>query len=200
MSSYYLHTRTESAELPYSFQCEQCGQESGTRRVTVTGEAEEKNFRKQLNDAEEDRLHEKAHADLVVKVSEIYKSVTEKQIIPTDFSDKCPHCQKPQSWALAGLKKKMFENPIVCLAVGAFFAVLALLGRNFADMDYVTTPIIIGIFAAGVVAALGTLLWNIIKIQSKVKKTTLSLQKRLPVIQWEAVRHLLNEANQNGNK
>lgn len=200
MSSYYLHTRTESVELPYSFQCEQCGQESGTRRVTVTGEAEEKNFRKQLNDAEEDRLHEKAHADLVVKVSEIYKSVTEKQIIPTDFSDKCPHCQKPQSWALAGLKKKMFENPIVCLAVGAFFAVLALLGRNFADMDYVTTPIIIGIFAAGVVAALGTLLWNIIKIQSKVKKTTLSLQKRLPVIQWEAVRHLLNEANQNGNK
>lgn len=153
-----------------------------------------------MNDAEEDRLHEKAHADLVVKVSEIYKSVTEKQIIPTDFSDKCPHCQKPQSWALAGLKKKMFENPIVCLAVGAFFAVLALLGRNFADMDYVTTPIIIGIFAAGVVAALGTLLWNIIKIQSKVKKTTLSLQKRLPVIQWEAVRHLLNEANQNGNK
>lgn len=200
MSSYYLHTRTESVELPYSFQCEQCGQESGTRRVTVTGEAEEKNFRKQLNDAEEDRLHEKAHADLVVKVSEIYKSVTEKQIIPTDFSDKCPHCQKPQSWALAGLKKKMFENPIVCLAVGAFFAVLALLGRNFADMDYVTTPIIIGIFAAGVVAALGTLLWNIIKIQSKVKKTTLSLQKRLPVIQWEAVQHLLNEANQNGNK
>ena len=200
MSSYYLHTRTESVELPYSFQCEQCGQESGTRRVTVTGEAEEKNFRKQLNDAEEDRLHEKAHADLVVKVSEIYKSVTEKQIIPTDFSDKCPHCQKPQSWALAGLKKKMFENPIVCLAVGAFFAVLALLGRNFADMDYVTTPIIIGIFAAGVVAALGTLLWNIIKIQSTVKKTTLSLQKRLPVIQWEAVRHLLNEANQNGNK
>lgn len=200
MSSYYLHTRTESVELPYSFQCEQCGQESGTRRVTVTGEAEEKNFRKQLNDAEEDRLHEKAHADLVVKVSEIYKSVTEKQIIPTDFSDKCPHCQKPQSWALAGLKKKMFENPIVCLAVGAFFAVLALLGRNFADMDYVTTPIIIGIFATGVVAALGTLLWNIIKIQSKVKKTTLSLQKRLPVIQWEAVRHLLNEANQNGNK
>lgn len=200
MSSYYLHTRTESVELPYSFQCEQCGQESGTRRVTVTGEAEEKNFRKQLNDAEEDRLHEKAHADLVVKVSEIYKSVTEKQIIPTDFSDKCPHCQKPQSWALAGLKKKMFENPIVCLAVGAFFAVLALLGRNFSDMDYVTTPIIIGIFAAGVVAALGTLLWNIIKIQSKVKKTTLSLQKRLPVIQWEAVQHLLNEANQNGNK
>ena len=200
MRSYYLHTRTESVELPYSFQCEQCGQESGTRRVTVTGEAEEKNFRKQLNDAEEDRLHEKAHADLVVKVSEIYKSVTEKQIIPTDFSDKCPHCQKPQSWALAGLKKKMFENPIVCLAVGAFFAVLALLGRNFADMDYVTTPIIIGIFAAGVVAALGTLLWNIIKIQSKVKKTTLSLQKRLPVIQWEAVQHLLNEANQNGNK
>lgn len=200
MSSYYLHTRTESVELPYSFQCEQCGQESGTRRVTVTGEAEEKNFRKQLNDAEEDRLHEKAHADLVVKVSEIYKSVTEKQIIPTEFSDKCPHCQKPQSWALAGLKKKMFENPIVCLAVGAFFAVLALLGRNFADMDYVTTPIIIGIFAAGVVAALGTLLWNIIKIQSKVKKTTLSLQKRLPVIQWEAVQHLLNEANQNGNK
>lgn len=193
MSSYYLHTRTESVELPYSFQCEQCGQDSGIRKVTVTGEGQEKNFRKQLNNEEEDRLYEKAHADLVGKVNEIYKSVTEKQIIPTDFADRCPHCQKPQSWSLTGMKSKMFENPIVCLGVGAFFAVLGLLGRNFADMEYVTIPIIIGIFAAGVVAALGTLLWNIIKIQSKVKKTALSLQKRLPVIQWEAVQKFLDE-------
>ncbi len=200
MSSYYLHTRTESAELPYSFQCEQCGQDSGVRRVTIIGEAEEKNFRKQLNNAEEDRLHEKAHINLVQKVYEIHESVTQKQIIPTDFSDKCPHCQKPQSWALAGLKKKLFENPIVCLGVGAFFGVMGLIGRNFADMDYVTIPIIIGIFAAGAVAALVTLLWNIIKIQSKVKNTSLSLQKRLPVIQWEAVQHLLDEARQNGGK
>lgn len=200
MSSYYLHTRTDSAELPYSFQCEQCGKDSGVRRVTITGEAEEKNFRKQLNDAEEDRLHERAHADLVVKVNEIYKSVTEKQVIPTDFSDKCPHCQKPQSWAVAGLKKKMFENPIVCLGVGAFFAVMGLVGRNFADMDYVTIPIILGIFGAGAAAALISLLWNIFKIQSKTKNTSLSLQKRLPVIQWEAVQQLLDEARQNGGK
>ncbi len=200
MGSYYLHTRTESVELPYSFQCEQCGQDSGVRRVTITGEAEEKNYRKQLNDAEEDRLHEKAHVNLVQKVYEIYESVTQKQIIPTDFSDKCPHCQKPQSWALAGLKKKMFENPIVCLAVGAFFGVIGLIGRNFADMEYVTIPIIIGIFGAGVVAALISLIWNIIKIQSKVKNTSLSLQKRLPVIQWEAVQYLLAEVDHNGKK
>ncbi|MDE6639228.1 MAG: hypothetical protein K2K63_01710 [Acetatifactor sp.] len=191
MGSYYVHTRTESVDLKYSYRCEQCGQESGPRKVTVTGEAEERNYRKQLNDAEEDKVREKAHKNLVKKMKEIHQSVTEKQIIPTDFPDECPHCHKPQSWAVAGLKKKMFENPIVCVCVGIFFSLAALLIRD--DVDYLTTPVIIGIAAAGVVAGLGCLLWNIIKINSKVNKTSTGMQGGLPVIDWESVQYLLDE-------
>lgn len=193
MGSYYVHTRTESAGLTYSFRCEQCGQESGPRKVTITGEGEEKNYRKQLTDAEEDRVREKAHKNLVSKVKEIHQEVTEKQIIPTDFPDECPHCHMPQSWAVAALKKKMFENPIVCICVGAFFSVLGLLARYFGDVEYVTIPVVIGIAAAGVVAAVGCLLWNIIKLNSKLKKTSTGMQGGLPVIDWESVQSLLDE-------
>ena len=194
-TSYYVHKRTESVDLAYSFRCEQCGKESGPRKVTITGEAEEKNFRKQLNDAEEDRVRENAHKNLVSKMKEIHQSVTEKQIIPTNFPDECPHCHKPQSWAVAGLKKKMFENPIVCVCVGIFFSLAALLARYVDnDMDYLTTPVIIGIAAAGVIAGLGCLLWNIIKINSKVKKTSTGMQGGLPVIEWESVQYLLDES------
>lgn len=193
MSSYYVHTRTESAGLTFSFRCEQCGQDSGPRKVTITGEAEEKNFRKQLNDDQEDKLRERAHANLVAKMKEVHQSITEKQIIPTDFPDECPHCHKPQSWAVAGLKKKMFENPIVCVAVGAFFSVIGLVAHYSGDMEYVTIPVVIGIAAAGVVAGLGCLLWNIFKINSKVKKTSTGMQGGFPVVNWESVQYLLDE-------
>lgn len=192
-NSYYVHTRTESVDLTYSFRCEQCGQESGPRKVTITGKAEERNYRKQLKDAEEDRVRENAHKDLVRKMKEIHTEVTEKQIIPTDFPDACPHCHKPQSWAVAGLKKKMFENPIVCVCVGIFFSVVGLLAHYFGDVEYITIPVAIGIAAAGVVAGLGCLLWNIMKINSKVKKTSAGMQGGLPVIEWESVQYLLNE-------
>lgn len=193
MGSYYRHTRTESVGLTYSFRCEQCGQESGPRKVTVTGEAQLSNYRKQLNDAEDNTLREKAHVNLAQKVQEIYKTVTEKQIIPTDFPDECPHCHKPQSWAVAGMKKKMFENPLVCLAVGVFFSLLGLLGHYFGDIDYLTIPVVIGIAAAGAGIGLICLLWNVIKIQSKLKKTSSGMQGGLPVIEWASVQELLNE-------
>ena len=37
MGSYYKHTRTESAKVPYSFRCEQCMKDSGTRQATIVG-------------------------------------------------------------------------------------------------------------------------------------------------------------------
>lgn len=193
MGSYYVHTRTESVGLTFSYRCEQCGQESGPRKVTITGEGREKNYRKQLNDAEEDRVREQAHADLVAKMKEIHKNVTEKQIVPTDFPDECPHCHKPQSWAVAGLKKKMFENPIVCVGVGIVFSLIGLVAHYFGDMEYITIPVVLGIAAAGVVAGLGCLLWNVIKINSKIKKTSSGMQGGFPVFDWESVQYLLDE-------
>lgn len=192
-SSYYVHTRTESAGLTFSYRCEQCGQESGPRKVTITGEAQEKNHRKQLNDAEEDRVRERAHADLVAKMKEIHSNITEKKIVPTEFPDECPHCHKPQSWAVAGLKKKMFENPIVCVGVGIFFSLIGLVAHYFGDMEYISIPVVIGFFAAGVVAGLVCLLWNIMKINAKVKKTSSGMQGGFPVFDWESVQYLLDE-------
>ncbi|MCM1191769.1 MAG: hypothetical protein NC123_05780 [Butyrivibrio sp.] len=193
MGSYYRHTRTESVGLTYSFRCEQCGQESGPRSVTITGEAEMNNYRRQLNDVEEDKLRQKAHVSLVQRVQEVYKNVTEKQVIPTDFPDECPHCHQPQSWAVSGMKKKMFETPITCLAVGVFFSLIGLGGYYWGDVDYITIPIVIGIAAAGAGIGLICLLWNIIKIQSKLKKTSSGMQRGLPVIEWASVQELLNE-------
>lgn len=192
-NSYYVHTRTESVGLTFSYRCEQCGQESGPRKVTITGEAEERNYRKQLTDAQEDKLRESAHKNLVKKIKEIHTNITEKQIIPTDFPDECPHCHKPQSWAVSGLKKKMFENPITCLVVGIIFSLIGLVAHYSGDMEYVTIPVVIGIAAAGAVAGLGCLLWNIMKINSKVKKTSAGMQGGFPVIDWESVQYLLDE-------
>ncbi|MDE5587882.1 MAG: hypothetical protein K2J60_01895, partial [Acetatifactor sp.] len=75
-----------------------------------------------------------------------------------------------------------------------FFSLAALLVRYVdKDMDYLTTPVIIGIAAAGVIAGLGCLLGNIIKINSKVNKTSTGMQGGLPVIEWESVQYLLDE-------
>lgn len=192
-NSYYVHTRTESVGLTYSFRCEQCGQESGPRKVTISAEAEERNYRKQLTDVQEDKLRERAHINLVAKMKDIHKDITEKHIVPTDIPDECPHCHKPQSWAVAALKKKMFENPLVCVAVGVVFSLIGLVAHYSGDMEYVTIPVVIGIAVAGVVAGLGCLLWNIMKINSKVKKTSAGMQGGFPVIDWESVQYLLDE-------
>lgn len=192
MGSYYRHTRTESIGLPYSFRCEQCGQESGLRRATIVGESELNNYRKQLKDAEEDKLREKARANLAQKLQKLHQTVTEKQIIPTDFSDECPHCHQPQSWALTGMKKQMYEAPITYFAVGVFFAALGLLAHYFMDLEYVTIPVAIGIVAVGAVVGLISLLRNVTKIRSKQQKTSSAMQGNWPVIEWESVQDLLN--------
>lgn len=193
MGSYYEHTRTESTTLPYSFRCEQCGQESGFRKVTVTGEAKLKNYQKQLSNDEENRLYDKAHEDLVKQLKGIRDSVTQKKIVPADFSDDCPHCHMPQSWGIAVMKKKMLETPITCFVVGIVFALLGLFVHYFGDMEYVTIPIILGIFAVGTAAAVITLVWNIVKINSKVKKTSSGMQGGFPVFDWGAVQKFLDE-------
>ncbi len=53
----------------------------------------------------------------------------------------------------------------------------------------------IAIIAAGVCFALAiaTLIFNMLRISNKKKKTSTSLQKNVPVIDWGAVSNLLNE-------
>lgn len=193
MGTYYRHTRSEKAEVPYSFQCEHCGKNSGALRAVINGpEAEDNSNFKTLNEEREEKLCRRAHENLVREMKSIHKDAVEKKIFSTDFIDKCPHCSQPQSWAVSGLKKKMFENPIVCLGVGAVISLLAVLCHYFTDMEYVTLPLAAGIFAVSVAAAVVCLLWNMAKISAKTKKTS-SGAKNLPVIEWGAVQGLLNE-------
>lgn len=193
MGTYYRHTRTEKAEVPYSFQCEHCGKESGLLTAAIVGpEATYNSNFKTLSPDREDKLCREAHGNLVRKMKEIHKDVVEKKIFSTDFNDQCPFCHQPQSWAVSGLKKKMYENPSVCLGVGTIIALIAVACHYVGDMEYMTLSVAAGIFGVGAVAALGCLVWNVIKIQQKTKKTASGVQ-RFPVIEWDAVQSLLNE-------
>ena len=147
---------------------------------------------KTLNPDREEKLCREAHDKLVRKLQETHRDAVEKKIFSTDFKDQCPFCQQPQSWAVSGLKKKMYGNPGVCLLLGGFIALIALVCHYTGDMEYVTLPMVAGIFGLGVVAALVSLVWNVIKIQQKTRKTNSGAQ-RLPVIEWDAVASLLNE-------
>ncbi len=193
MGTYYRHTRTEKANVPYSFVCEQCGKESGPLTAVIIGpEATYNSNFKTLNPDREEKLCKDAHDRLVRKLKETHRDAVEKKIFSLDFKDQCPFCQQPQSWAVSGLKKKMYGNPGVCLFLGAFLALIALVCHYSGDMEYVTLPMAAGIFGVGAVAALGCLIWNVIKIQQKTRKTNPGPQ-RFPVIEWDAVGSLLNE-------
>lgn len=190
MGTYYKHRKTESIKVPYSFRCEQCMKESGPLAATILGmEATMNSNFKNLDDKKEQKLSKMAHDNLVRAVKEAHQNATEKNIYVKAFKDECPHCHKPQSWAVSGLKNEMFSTPIVCLIVGI------ILGAGcyfFADVENSLT---IAIAAAGICFALavGILLWNMIKISSKKKQTSTAAQKNTPVIEWSAVQNILNE-------
>lgn len=200
MGSYYKHTRSESVDLTYSFRCEQCNREIGPLKVTFTGSAYRNSNFKDLSDAADEKLRQAAHKDLVKKLKGAHTDAVEKQIISVAFQDECPSCHKPQSWGVGGMKKKMFETPVTILILDVIASLFCLLARYLADGGYVksnvdvlTYPVIGGIAAAGVLIALLSLLWNVVKIGMKTKKTSSGMMRNLPVIQWEAAREFLSE-------
>lgn len=193
MGTYYRHTRSEKAEVTYSFQCEHCGKNSGSLRAVINGpEATDNSNFKTLNPDRENKLCKRAHENLVRELKEIHNDAVEKKIFSTNFRDNCPYCSQPQSWAVSGLKKKMFENPIVCLGVAAVISLIAVVGHYFTDMEYLTLSLAAGIFAVGVAVAAVCLIWNVVRINVKCKKTA-SGARNLPVIDWSEVKNLLNE-------
>ena len=190
MGSYYRHTKTESVEVPYSFRCEQCMKDSGTLKATITGmEAEMNSNFKTLNDKNQKKLDEIAHTYLVREVKEVHRNATEKNIYSKVFKDECPYCHKPQSWAISGAKDDMFGTPIVCVILGI------IIGGGCYFFSGVENNLTIALVAAGICLALaaGSLILNIIKIQNKKKQTATVVQKNVPVIEWEAVDHILGE-------
>lgn len=190
MGTYYKHRKTESIKVPYSFRCEQCMKESGPLTATISGmEATINSNFKNLDEKREQKLGKMAHENLVSAVKEAHQNATGKNIYVKAFIDECPHCHKPQSWAVSGLKNDMFSTPIVCVILGI------ILGAGcyfFADVENSLT---IAIAAAGIcfVLAIGILLLNVIKVSSKKKQTSTATQKNTPVIEWSAVQNILNE-------
>lgn len=190
MGTYYKHRRTESIDVPYSFRCEQCMKESGTLTATISGtEATlNSNFNK-LSDKQQEKLNEMAHIHLVSAVKEAYHDATEKQIYVKAFKDECPHCHKPQSWAVNGMKKELFSTPIICVILGL------IIGAGCYFFAGVENSLTIALIAAGICFAIGagSLILNLIKIGNKKKRTSGSIQKNTPVIEWGAVQNILDE-------
>lgn len=190
MGTYYKHRKTESIDVPYSFKCEQCMKDSGPLKATIKGmEAEVNSNYKELDYNRQQNLNAKAHNNLVAAVKTAHINATQKQIYDKAFKDECPHCHKPQSWAVSGLKDDMFTVPIAALIVGLIFAA----GCYFFSGVDNNLQIAIGVGGIGLAAAVVTLLWNIMKISSKKRKTATANQKMVPVIDWSAVQNLLNE-------
>lgn len=190
MGTYYKHTKIERVDVPYSFRCEQCMQDSGPLRATIAGtEAVLNTNFKGLNDKQQQKLDEMAHRNLVWAVQDAYKNTTEKQIFDKAFKDECPLCHKPQSWAVSGLKNDMFTNSIVSLIVGLIVAAGCYF---FAGVDN-AHQIAFGLFGVSVVVAVICFLINLAKVNKKKKQTSAVTQRNVPVIEWGAVQNLLNE-------
>lgn len=198
---YYKHTRVQDANIPYSFKCENCAEESGELKAHIVGN--EAVYNSNFKTIKEDRvkkLEQEAHDNLLKKINQVHKDVTEKNIYCTDFKDKCPHCGKPQSWGVSGLKKERFDTPLVIFILGIIFFVIALIGHYYDDsMEYLTLPVVFGILGVFTAAAVLVLIYNSIKISMKTKTTSASGIKHAPTIKWDKVQPLLDEANHSKN-
>lgn len=188
MGTYYKHKRTESVDVPYSFRCEQCMQDSGPLTATISAQAELNSNFKNLNEKKQEKLRETAHENLVREVREAHKNAEEKQIYCKAFKDECPHCHKPQSWAISGAKNDMFNTPIVCVILGI------IIGAGCYFFSGVENAMTIALAAFGIccVIALAVLVHNMIKISGKKKQTSTAIQQNTPVIEWRAVQNILD--------
>ena len=190
MPSYYKHKKKESIDVPYSFCCEQCMQDSGMLTATIVGSTAEINDPyRQLNSKKQQKLDEKAHAYLVSAVKEAYNNATNKKVYSTVFKDECPHCHKPQSWGLTGLKDEMYLWPSAWAIVGIILGV----GYYFFGGNNNNLP---GALLAGGVCfalAVGMYVWNMVKISNKKKQVSSASQQNEPDIIWDAVRHIIDE-------
>lgn len=193
---YYKHTRVKDTNVPYHFQCENCMKNSGDLQAHIIGaEAVYNSNFKTINDDRANKLEKEAYENLAKKVKETYKDATEKEIYSTEFKDECPHCHKPQSWGVSGLKKKRFDTPIVIFILGIIFFVIALIAYYFTDIEYLTLPIVFGILGVAVVCSIIVFIWNTLKIKKKIKETSANGTQNTPVIDWNTVQELLSEKN-----
>lgn len=189
MANHFIHKTTHSRKIPYSFQCEHCGKDSGTVLATICGnEARYDSPVNKLTEKQSKRLNQDAHDFLVDRVYRDYVNATERQIFSLAFKDACPHCQKPQSWAVSGMKNDLMTWPIALTAVG----IVAAFGTYFfTDIQSVMLSAMIG--GAFVLAAVLVWIVKLIRISLKIKMSSSVLQQNIPTIDWSAAEDLINE-------
>ena len=100
MGSYYKHTATQSVKVPYSFRCEQCLKDSGPLEAVISGSSRLNSYSKSLSDREQAKLNKMVRAALIRELRRAYQEAEEHHRYPA-FADECPHCHRPQSWAIA---------------------------------------------------------------------------------------------------
>lgn len=194
VDAWYEHKRKAHVEVPYSFQCEHCGRNSGSMRAVISAEAIENTYSKTLDERRDNKLRMEVQKRLVSELKNVYKGIVEKRIYPKEFHDECPFCHQPQSWAVSGLQKEMFQKPIGWLGACSVFGLLLLLAYfledNPSDKESFVLPIAF-FFGLGVILAGGCLIWNITQIIIKKSKTSSGV-RNYPLIEWELFRDMLN--------
>lgn len=189
MASYYKHKATKSRQVPYSFDCEHCGKNSGVLTATISGnQAEYDSPRDKLTEAQSEKLNNTALMSLKKRINTDYANATDKRIFSPAFQDECPSCHKPQSWGVAGMKNHLASTPVAIVIVG----ILVSLGAYFFT-DIKSVALSLAIAGAAVLAAVVVLICKLAGIAAKTRQTTAVLEKRLPEIDWSAAEDLLEK-------
>ena len=96
MASYYKHTQKQSVNVPYSFRCEQCHQDSGLLEAVITGSANLNTHSKVLLDREQAKLSRLSHAVLVREAQSVHREATQKnRRMPPLFMTSVPTATSP---------------------------------------------------------------------------------------------------------
>lgn len=189
MAKYYKHKTAHSRKVPYSFECEHCAKKSGTILATISGNVAEYNsLSNKLTAKQSEKLNQDAHNFLVNRMYKDYYNATENKVFALAFKDTCPHCQKPQSWAVSGMRKDLTIWPLALIIVG----IIAALGTYFSTASKnIMVSFMIGM--AFVLAAVLVFIYKMAKIHLKVKKTSSLYLKNVPSIDWSVAMDLINE-------
>lgn len=177
MAVYFKHKHTVTQNIPYYFVCEQCHQDSGTLSAEFKAEASRELMTKRpLTSDEKTQLDQDATEKLKKQVHDAMEN-TKRAEISNRFKDTCPHCGKPQSWALKGMQ----HLPCSYALIGAFLTALLCIVINALGIASFS-------FGAGLIAtlviAMIAMLVGFIQVGAKKARTKNVRQRELPKIQW----------------
>lgn len=127
MANYTEFTAQASHTIYYHFKCDHCGKDSGIQHYTFNKYASKRKSGtgKKLTPEEQEELQKRANQMLVEHVNLVRQELQEKgNYGDTEFLNKCPFCNKFQSWA-GGTQKYIIWNAIFrSLGVGLISFIL----------------------------------------------------------------------------